>query len=132
MLNEVSLGTFLKDITPDPTWAYDLIVTDLKNCTGAISEIFRFCDGMQWIEQPNGHKNTCPPEKGFGLISIEAYVLRGEFEPVILCSYEAVSTEQVRLISGTGRLFCSRRCKDSGGGKDILYGCGLLYGLCRE
>lgn len=81
-LNGGFLGTFLKTITPDPTWAYVLNVTDINNVTGRIAETFRFCDGLQVIEQPNGRKNTCPPEKGGGMISVLAYVLSGEFEPV--------------------------------------------------
>ena len=66
------LGTFLEDITADPTGAY---VVDVNNGTGLTSGELAFCDVMEMIEQPSPHRNqSCPPEKGFALISTRAFL----------------------------------------------------------
>jgi hypothetical protein len=70
---KVFAGTFLKDITPDPTWSWAIILVN-GNHTSGESGILPFCDAMETIEQPNRRNNTCPPEKGFGLISIRTFV----------------------------------------------------------
>jgi len=68
-----SIGTFLSDISDDPTWHY--YAQDVNAVSPGLNGTLPFCDVMETIEQPDvNREKECPPEKGFALISIHSYI----------------------------------------------------------
>ena len=97
------LGTFLKDITPDPVWNY---YVDVNNGTGHEFGAFAFCDAMEVIEQPNERSDTCPPEKGGAIITISAFVpwiIGGVSFSMVFCCSDAKETHREIISFGLMR-----------------------------
>jgi hypothetical protein len=68
-----AIGTFLSDISDDPTWDY--YVREIYSDSPGVNGTFAFCDAMEHIEQPDANREReCPPEKGFAIISIHSWI----------------------------------------------------------
>lgn len=88
-------GTFLQPITPNATWTflakYDPSSSNPDHESGSVD----FCTSMDSIEQlpplyshfPDSHPRTqsCPPEKGYALIMMSAWVMPMFIVPVSSC-----------------------------------------------
>ncbi|KAH8688823.1 hypothetical protein BGW36DRAFT_392228 [Talaromyces proteolyticus] len=92
-------GTFLSDISDDPLWNY--YARDLRdNSTNnpGLSGTLPFCDIMESIEQPDPNREKeCPPEKGFGLISLHYYVPWFVGEANLTVKFDAMTKEGERI-----------------------------------
>lgn len=75
-------GSFSKNITNNATLSFS---THYGNNTEQEGDTVEFCGSMDSIDQPDpNRKQDCPPEKGFALIMMSAWVMPMFFVPVSL------------------------------------------------
>lgn len=88
-----------------------------------------FCNSLDSIDQPDRHRaHECPPEKGFALIMMSAWVMPMFIVPVRMLASAAMCGRQDRL-TGLGTVLLQIRCRHQGGRADLLSGRGDLPGL---
>lgn len=89
------LGNFLKNITEKATWTF---LARYGNSTEHETGTMDFCESLDSIDQPGRHgQPDCPPEKGFALIKMSAWVMPMFIVPVSI---------RFRWIYISGKLFC--------------------------
>lgn len=75
-----SLGNFLQNITKKATWTF---LARYGNSTEHETGTMDFCESLDSIDQPGRHgQPDCPPEKGFALIKMSAWVMPMFIVPV--------------------------------------------------
>ncbi|MCJ1266874.1 Phosphatidylglycerol/phosphatidylinositol transfer protein [Lobaria immixta] len=101
-------GNFLKNITEKATWTF---LARYGNSTEHETGTMDFCESLDSIDQPGRHgQPDCPPEKGFALLKMSAWVMPMFIVPGdYYFKFDAMTKENERIYCLDAEIYLDHR-----------------------